>query len=357
VGKQISYTMKPFIYKWKAQIAANSVTKSLVKASAKGTALLPGPMQVALQSGVDAMDNAAGADDPRGQMKQLKKLTNPYELQARLMPYEGTFADFNDRVIQFGYLVLFAPAFPLAPFLAFVNNVIEIRTSGFKMCFAFQRPKWKARAGIGSWLAVLSVLGFLACVTNATMITFVGDQDAKSGLLCPVSTTVHGPEGQYFKNGIKTCPEGDTCHYGCQGLMKRGEQWSLWLQFVITEHCVLLLRVVILAVAPSMPKWIVDAREVLEYRKDHRYRTAEDIAEEKRLREEYAARMKDSLKGLRDRLEFKTLDDLQETFRISDPVGAVPHITKHTHTHTHTQSAFVTSMPRLIAMRCAAAAI
>lgn len=34
---------------------------------------------------------------------------------------------FNDRCIQFGYLVLFAPAFPLAPLLAFVNNVIEIR--------------------------------------------------------------------------------------------------------------------------------------------------------------------------------------------------------------------------------------
>ena len=66
-----------------------------------------------------------------------------YELQHRLMPYAGTFDDFNDRVIQFGYLVLFAPAYSLAPVLAFINNIIEIRTSGFKMCYAHQRPVWK----------------------------------------------------------------------------------------------------------------------------------------------------------------------------------------------------------------------
>ena len=35
---------------------------------------------------------------------------------------QGTFDDFNDRAIQFGYLVLFAPAFPLAPFFAYINN-------------------------------------------------------------------------------------------------------------------------------------------------------------------------------------------------------------------------------------------
>ena len=106
--------------------------------------------------------------------------------------------------------------------------------------------------------------------------------------------------------------------------MKRGEQWTLWLQFVITEHCVLLMRVMILAVAPSMPKWIIDAREILEYRMDHRYRTAEDIAEAKRLHDEYAARMKDSLLGLKGMLEYTTEDELQEMFLHCDPVRAVP---------------------------------
>ncbi len=132
------------------------------------------------------------------------------------MPYDGTFDDFNDRVIQFGYLVLFAPAFPLAPFLAFVNNVVEIRTSGFKMCFAYQRPKWRARSGIGSWLAVMNVLGFLAVITNASMITFVGDQDARSRQLvrschcpsfafCPASYASSVPASSHFALPTQNC--------------------------------------------------------------------------------------------------------------------------------------------------------
>jgi hypothetical protein len=112
------------------------------------------------------------------------------------------------QVVQFGYLVLFAPAYPLAPFLAFVNNILEIRFGGYKMCHGFQRPQWKQRANIGSWLGMLSVLGlmslyastfsrtvwrlyggaeglvvwyyqvlgFAAVITNASMIYFVGSR-------------------------------------------------------------------------------------------------------------------------------------------------------------------------------------
>ena len=51
-------------------------------------------------------------------------------------------------MIQFGYLVLFAPGYSLAPFWALVNNVIEIRASAFRMCFAYQRPAFKPRSGL-----------------------------------------------------------------------------------------------------------------------------------------------------------------------------------------------------------------
>ena len=101
-----------------------------------------------------------------------------FEIEAQKMPYPSTFLDFNDRVIQFGYLVLFAPAFPLAPLFAFINSVIEIRAFGVKMCKAYQRPVWRARTGIGAWLGVLNALGFLAVVTNASMIAFVGSHQA-----------------------------------------------------------------------------------------------------------------------------------------------------------------------------------
>ena len=332
IGKQLSYTMKPFIFKWKASCKANKMTKKIVKASSKGTSLMPAAMQHAMEQVTTVAGAAAGnaTSDPRNHLKALKSVRNPYELQNRLMPYDGTFDDFNDRVIQFGYLVLFAPAFPLAPFLAFVNNVVEIRTSGFKMCFAYQRPKWRARSGIGSWLAVMNVLGFLAVITNASMITFVGDQDARSRQLC-LNATLDGvniPKGSPLL-GITAeepegvCPEGAECSYGCGGFNERTQQWVLWLQFVITEHAVLMLRVVILSVSPSMPKWIGDVREVLEYRMANRYLTAEHLEAERRQFEEYNAKMNDSVYAMKRQLRNKTQSELQVLFDEQDQVRAL----------------------------------
>eukprot|EP01048_Picozoa_sp_COSAG05_P016012 COSAG05_NODE_2006_length_3716_cov_1.634504_4_plen_249_part_00 len=177
IGKQIAYTTKPFFYKWFNRFLANRVTKNIVMAAQAGVSVLPPQMRQALDQ---VTASAGGRNDPVQQLRLLRNVRNSYELQARLMPYKSTFDDFNDRVIQFGYLVLFAPAFPLAPFLALLNNIVEIRTSGYKLTRAYQRPQWKPRSGIGSWLGVLNVLGFLAVLTNASMITFVGDQDAKT---------------------------------------------------------------------------------------------------------------------------------------------------------------------------------
>ena len=62
-------------------------------------------------------------------------------------------------VIQYGFLTLFAAAFPLAPLMAVANNMIEIRTDAFKLLTATQRPNYQGANGIGSWHAVLEVLG------------------------------------------------------------------------------------------------------------------------------------------------------------------------------------------------------
>jgi hypothetical protein len=218
IGKQIAYTLRPFVYKWFQSFLAKKVTKTLVKAAARGHIALPATMQAAMNNIISV---AGGRNDPVQQLKRLKKVRNTYELQSHLQPYEGTFDDFNDRVIQFGYLVLFAPAFPLAPFFAFLNNVVEIRTGGYRLAVAYQRPVSKARSGIGSWLGVLKVLGFLAVITNASMITFVGSVDAEA-------------------MGLETT-----------GFIDRTQQWGLWARFVLTEHCVLLVRVIILRCAPA----------------------------------------------------------------------------------------------------------
>jgi anoctamin-8 len=53
--------------------------------------------------------------------------------------------------IQFGYVVLFSSAFPMAGLCAMLNNLIEIRSDAFKLCFIFQRPFGQRVPNIGTW--------------------------------------------------------------------------------------------------------------------------------------------------------------------------------------------------------------
>jgi hypothetical protein len=306
LAKQVAFTLKPFIFKAKERIAANRHTKHLVKAVAAGQAIIPAEMASAMR---EVVATAGGRDDPLQQLKYLRNIRNPYELQSRLMPCEGTFDDFNDRVIQFGYLVLFAPAYSLAPLLAFINNVIEIRTSGFKMCYAYQRPVWKPKSGIGAWMVWLNVLGFLAVITNAAMITFVGSQDAESlGLMCKDKHDDPG-DGSFSSD----CTD---------GFFARTQEYPLWIRFFIVESSVMAMRSVILVLSPSMPVWLNEAREVLEYRIMYRYRTNADIAAERRVQEQYEKKMNDGFAVMKKVIAFRTKVQMRTMFELVDKDGS-----------------------------------
>ena len=53
--------------------------------------------------------------------------------------------------IQFGYVVLFSSAFPLAALCALLNNIIEIRSDAFKLCTNLRRPFGESVENIGTW--------------------------------------------------------------------------------------------------------------------------------------------------------------------------------------------------------------
>ncbi|KAL7544223.1 hypothetical protein ACHAWF_007603 [Thalassiosira exigua] len=57
--------------------------------------------------------------------------------QAKLEEYD-TFDDYIKMLIQFGYVTLFASAYPLAAFIAVIANWIEIRTGICLVCFLFK---------------------------------------------------------------------------------------------------------------------------------------------------------------------------------------------------------------------------
>ncbi|KAG3121706.1 hypothetical protein PI124_g1003 [Phytophthora idaei] len=91
--------------------------------------------------------------------------------EAGLKQYD-TFEDYTEMLVQFGYVSFFSLAFPLAPLLALLNNLLELRTDAFKLCQTRQRPLAHKASGIGVWLHVLQIMSVLAVLTNCFHLAY-----------------------------------------------------------------------------------------------------------------------------------------------------------------------------------------
>lgn len=83
--------------------------------------------------------------------------------------YEGTFDDYLELFVQFGQVTLFASAYPLAALWSLANNVMEIRSDGFKLCVSFRRSRRVSTDGIGTWLYAFNALGCMSVMTNCAI--------------------------------------------------------------------------------------------------------------------------------------------------------------------------------------------
>lgn len=62
-------------------------------------------------------------------------------------------------VLQFGFTTIFVAAFPLAPLLALLNNIIEIRLDAYKFVTQWRRPLPARATDIGK---IQELNGFFA---------------------------------------------------------------------------------------------------------------------------------------------------------------------------------------------------
>jgi len=84
----------------------------------------------------------------------------------------GTFDDYAEMMIQFGYSSLFVVAFPLAPLLALANNYVEIRVDAFKLLCQTRRPEPRGAEDIGTWQTILEIMGTASVITNTLLIIY-----------------------------------------------------------------------------------------------------------------------------------------------------------------------------------------
>ena len=67
---------------------------------------------------------------------------------------------------------MFVAAFPLAPFFAWLNNVVEIRLDAFKLVRMYRRPVAERTQNIGAWFYILRFVTVFCVVINALIIAF-----------------------------------------------------------------------------------------------------------------------------------------------------------------------------------------
>ncbi|KAL3632903.1 hypothetical protein CASFOL_025887 [Castilleja foliolosa] len=95
---------------------------------------------------------------------------------------DGLFDDFLELVLQFGMIMMFACAFPLAFAFAAVNNIAEIRADALKLLVMMRRPIPRADATIGAWLNIFQFLIVMSICTNSALLACMYDREGKWSL-------------------------------------------------------------------------------------------------------------------------------------------------------------------------------
>ncbi|GAB6032991.1 hypothetical protein CHUAL_012183 [Chamberlinius hualienensis] len=150
------------------------------------------------------------------------------EHESNMYKYTGTFDDYLEMYIQFGYVMLFSSAFPMAAACAFFNNLIEIRSDAFKICCSLQRPFAVRVANIGAWQIMMDIMGVVAIIVNCALIGMSG-------------------QVQRLFPGLSTT--------------------GTVILIVVLEHILLAIKFGLAFVIPDIPEWVATEMAKVEYRR------------------------------------------------------------------------------------------
>lgn len=132
---------------------------------------------------------------------------------------------------------MFSAAFPLAPVLALVNNVVEIRTDAFKIIRETNRPDYRGAQGIGVWYSILEFLGILGVITNCMLIGFA-----------------YGTIFHFIDNvGV------------------------VFMIVILMEHILLGLKFALAFIIPDVPYYVRRVAAIQNFVKEHQFKKLEEV--------------------------------------------------------------------------------
>lgn len=84
----------------------------------------------------------------------------------------GLFADFDKLAIQFSFCTFFVTALPIAPLLAFINNMYMLRIDAYKLTTTYRRTIPHYDTGISIWFRIFECLSFLGVLSTGFVMAF-----------------------------------------------------------------------------------------------------------------------------------------------------------------------------------------
>uniref|UniRef100_A0A915B4Y7 Anoctamin n=2 Tax=Parascaris univalens TaxID=6257 RepID=A0A915B4Y7_PARUN len=86
-----------------------------------------------------------------------------------------TLGEFTEKMILLGCIMMFAPLFPLAPLLALVIGLIDIRIDARRLLWFNRRPIAFIATNIGIWNAIVNFIQYFAVITNTFIVAFTSN--------------------------------------------------------------------------------------------------------------------------------------------------------------------------------------
>lgn len=118
----------------------------------------------------------------KGLSEELQAAKTRAEKQFELAECESTFDDYDELVLQYGFVVLFIVALPVTPLFALFNNFLETMLDSRKYIILSRRPEPRGAANIGTWYDILNVMTVIAVVTNVAMCVLISSSFESSPL-------------------------------------------------------------------------------------------------------------------------------------------------------------------------------
>lgn len=86
--------------------------------------------------------------------------------------YEGTFDDFAEAIVGFGFLALFSVILPVLPIILLFENLVKIRMDAFRLLDTLRRPHVMVAENIGTWMDLIVLFTNLGIAFSVALICF-----------------------------------------------------------------------------------------------------------------------------------------------------------------------------------------